>query len=310
MSHNRTALIIKLNATGDVVRTSTLLQHVADEVTWVTAAPNNELLTGVKGVRCVEWSDRHEVLDREYDLLVNLEDDVACAQLATQVRYRQLFGAFLTNGEMGYSDDSAPWFDLSLISRFGRHAADERKLRNRRTYQDLIFAGLGLTFRGEPYVLPKASPTSLTGDVAIAPVAGPVWPMKGWAYYDQLQEELERTGLTVNVLPRRATLLEHLGDVANHRCLVSGDSLPMHFALGTATSCVTLFNCTSPWEIHDYGVQTKLVSPLLERFFYKRGFDEAATTAIRLDDVFEAVVERLKTPAPPLREPDTTELTR
>jgi len=28
-----------------------------------------------------------------------------------------------------------------------------------------------------------------------------------------------------------------------------------------------------------------LVSPLLERYFYKRGFDTAATTAIRLEDV-------------------------
>ena len=146
-------------------------------------------------------------------------------------------------------------------------------------------------------MLPKASTTPLTGDVAIAPVAGPVWPMKGWAHYDQLKAELERAGLTVNVLPRRPTLLEHLGDIVNHRCLVSGDSLPMHFALGTATPCVTLFNCTSPWEIYDYGVQTKLVSPLLERFFYQRGFDEAATTAIGLDEVFDAVVERLKTPA-------------
>lgn len=294
----RTALIIKLNATGDVVRTTTLLQRVADDVTWITAAPNNELLHNADGrLRCVEWSERDSALDREYDLLVNLEDDVACAQLAAQVRHHRLFGAFLKNGEVGYSDDSAAWFDLSLISRFGRQRADGLKLRNRRTYQDLIFAGLGLTFRGEPYVLPKASTTPLTGDVAIAPVAGPVWPMKGWAHYDQLKAELERAGLTVNVLPRRPTLLEHLGDIVNHRCLVSGDSLPMHFALGTATPCVTLFNCTSPWEIYDYGVQTKLVSPLLERFFYQRGFDEAATTAIGLDEVFDAVVERLKTPA-------------
>ena len=71
----------------------------------------------------------------------------------------------------------------------------------------------------------------------------------------------------------------------------------MHLALGTGTPCVTLFNCTSPWEIHDYGVQTKIVSPLLERFFYKRGFDEAATTAIRLDDVCDAVMKRLEASA-------------
>jgi hypothetical protein len=39
------------------------------------------------------------------------------------------------------------------------------------------------------------------------------------------------------------------------------------------------------------------VSPLLERFFYKRGFDPAATTAIRLDDAFDAVMQLLRSPA-------------
>ena len=95
----------------------------------------------------------------------------------------------------------------------------------------------------------------------------------------------------MNFLPKRPSLLEHLGDVRNHRCLVGGDSLPMHFALGTGTPCVTLFTCTSPWEIHDYGLQTKIVSPLLGEFFYKRGFDARATTAIGLDEVREAVDE-------------------
>ena len=296
----RNVVLIKLNATGDVVRTTTLLRALgAAHVTWITAAPNTELLPGdPANLRCLEWHEREGALDREYDLLINLEDDVASAEFAHTVRRARTYGAYLTDqATISYSDDSRPWFDLSLISRFGRQRADQLKLENRRTYQELVFEGLSLPFTGQPYALPAPGATPLVGDVAVAPVAGPVWPMKGWAHYDQLKVELERTGLTVNVLPRRATLLEHLGDVANHRCLVSGDSLPMHFALGTATPCVTLFNCTSPWEIHDYGVQTKLVSPLLERFFYKRGFDEAATTAIRLDDVFDAVIKRLKMPA-------------
>jgi hypothetical protein len=84
---------------------------------------------------------------------------------------------------------------------------------------------------------------------------------------------LEDRGLVVNLLPTRKTLLEHLADVRNHRCLVAGDSLPMHFALGSGVRCVTLFTCTSPWEIYDYGIQTKIVSPLLSEFFYKRGAD-------------------------------------
>src|SRR5213078_2088977 len=135
---------------------------------------------------------------------------------------------------------------------------------------------------------------------------GPVWPMKGWAYYDRLKAELEATGLRVNVLPRRNSLLEHMGDVSNHRCLVGGDSLPMHFALGTRTPCVTLFNCTSPWEIYDYGMQEKIVSPLLEEFFYKRGYDERATTAISVDQVFDAVMAQLESAAPPAARQEVT----
>jgi heptosyltransferase II len=289
-------LILKLNAIGDVVRTTTLLRRVADDLTWVTDQSNTELVG--TPVRCIPWLERKLALDRYYDLVINLEDEAPVAQFAREVHHARLFGAYLNDdGVLRYSDDARAWFDLSLISIYGRQRADELKLLNRRTYQDLIFEGLGFTFASEQYVLPDPPQTTLAGDVAIAPAAGPVWPMKGWAFYHQLKAELEATGLHVNVLPRRKTLLEHLGDVSSHRCLVSGDSLPMHFALGTATPCVTLFNCTSPWEIYDYGVQTKLVSPLLERFFYKRGFDSAATTAIRLEDVFDAVMERLKAPA-------------
>jgi heptosyltransferase II len=292
-------LVIKLNATGDVVRTTVLLRKLSGPFTWITADGNLDLMPSGIDVRTLAWSDRDQALDQRYDCLVNLEDDPPTAEFGRRVGCERRFGACLRDdGSVGYSDDSRAWFDMSLISVFGRHRADELKLLNRRTYQELIFEGLGLIFEGERYVITTPVATGLTGDVAIAPVAGPVWPMKGWAYYDLLKTELERAGLQVNVLPRRRTLREHLGDVSSHRCLVSGDSLPMHLALATNTPCVTLFNCTSPWEIYDYGVQTKLVSPLLERFFYKRGYDSAATSAIRLDDALDAVMERLKNVRP------------
>jgi len=122
--------------------------------------------------------------------------------------------------------------------------------------------------------------------------------MKKWAYYQELKQQLEDRGFIVNVLPKRSSLLEHLSDVRNHCCLVSGDSLPMHLALGTGTPCITLFTCTSPWEIYDCGIQKKIVSPLLEEFFYKRGYDERATTAITVDEVFHAVMHQLETASP------------
>jgi ADP-heptose:LPS heptosyltransferase len=290
-------LIIKLDATGDVVRTTPLLHQFEGPVSWITAEKNTSLLQGIeREVRYVSWKDRHLVAETKYDLVINLEDDPDTSLFLKELRFKQLFGAHLDRkDELTYTRDSRGWFELSLISAYGRKEADRLKLLNRRTYQDLVFEGLGLSFSGETYYLPPVRPTGLHGDVAISSTAGPVWPMKKWAYYDELATELRKKGLQVNVLPTRPSLLEHLADVQGHRCLVSGDSLPMHLALGSGVRCVSIFTCTSPWEIYEYGLQEKIVSLLLERFFYKRGYDNRATTTITVDEVVRAVMVQLDT---------------
>jgi len=293
-------LIVKVGATGDVVRTTPLLSRLKGQVTWLTASKNTVLLEGLNcDLRCFSWEERERALDTRYDLGINLEDTLDVGQFLKTLRCKEIFGAYVdSNDSLRYTENSRCWFDLSLISSYGRHEADRLKFLNRQSYQDMIFNGLGLRFAGEPYLLPEPIETGLSGDVAIAADAGHVWPMKKWAYYDELKRRLEDQGLIVNVLPKRPSLLEHLSDVQNHRCLVGGDSLPMHLALGTGTRCVTLFTCTSPWEIYDYGIQKKLVSPLLEEFFYKRGYDERATTAIGVDEVLGAVMTQLDVAIP------------
>ena len=292
-------LCIKLGAAGDVVRTTPFLRRLGGQVTWLTAAKNTVLLENLaENLRCFSWEQRQLIPDIRYDLIINLEDSLEVGLYLKTLQTTQLFGAYADSvNQLRYTDDSKCWFDLSLISTYGRAQADNLKLKNRCTYQELIFEGLGFRFGGEPYLLPEPIETGLSGDVAIAADAGEVWPMKKWAYYDELKRELEGRGLTVNILPKRASLLEHLCDVRNHQCLVGGDSLPMHFALGTNMRCVTLFTCTSPWEIHDYGVQKKMVSPLLEEFFYKRGYDTRATTAISVEEVISAVMTQLEASA-------------
>lgn len=289
-------LVLKLGATGDVVRTTPLLHRIAGDVTWVTSAKNTVLVKDLReNLRCFSWEEREMALDTKYDLAINLEDTVVVAEFLNGVKYKQVFGAYLDSAKvLRYTQNSACWFDLSLISSFGKDEADKLKFRNRRTYQEMIFEGLGFRFAGETYMLPEPSDTGLGGDVAIAADSGSVWPMKKWAYYSELKQALIKEGLTANVLPERPTLREHLADVRNHRCLVGGDSLPMHFALGKSIPCVTLFTCTSPWEIYDYGLQTKIISPLLQQFFYKRDFHRRATEAIGLEEVKAAVLAQLR----------------
>src|SRR6266487_4156029 len=173
-------LIIKLGATGDVVRTTPLLRRLDGPVSWITAENNLALLEGIdQEVRCVSWENRERVADTTYDLVINLEDDRETSSFLKQLNFKQLFGAYLSdNDQLTYTSDSRSWFDLSLISAYGREEADRLKLLNRRTYQELIFDGLGVGFNGETYYLPSPRPTGLQGDVAISSTAGPIWPMK------------------------------------------------------------------------------------------------------------------------------------
>jgi len=290
------SLVVKRGAAGDVVRTTPLLKHLSGQVTWLADAKNTVLLNGLAdNLQCLSWEQRDLVPDTTYDLIINLEESVEVGIYLKTLKYRKWFGAYADVADVvRYTADSRHWFDLSLISSYGQQQADRLKLLNRRSYQEMIFEGLGLRFASDPYWLPEPIDTGLSGDVAITVEAGPIWPMKRWDRSDELKRQLEAQGLTVNVLPRRSSLLEHLSDVRNHRCLVSGDSLPMHLALGMGTRCVTLFTCTSPWEIYDYGIQRKIVSPLLEECFYKRGRDERATTAIGVEEVIGAVLEQLQ----------------
>jgi heptosyltransferase-2 len=294
-------LIIKLGASGDVIRTTVLLHFLDGEVDWLTSELNRELVAGLPKVNVVTWNERDRLKGRTYDLAINLEDSAEAAAVLQDVRFGDLYGAYLDNaGTVTYTGNAAGWFDLGIISRFGIEQANILKLRNRDTFQSLVCWGLGHEFRGEPYLMPPVPASGISGDVAVAPEAGRVWPMKNWALYDELIAHLRRDGLVVNVLPKRTTMLEHVADIRSHGLLVSGDSLPMHCALGSNVHCITLFICTSPWEIHGYGIQEKIVSTDLDKYFYRRDYDEQAVRSIPLATVHEralAILERARHPA-------------
>ncbi len=289
-------LIIKTGAAGDVLRTTPLLRKLSGEIYWLTSDHCLPLLQPLPQIKsCISFSNRSQIIDIQFDLAINLEDTLDCCEFLNQLKVKRIFGAHLdSNGAITYSKDSRGWFDLSFISRFGIKNADRIKLLNRMSYQELIFSGLGLNFKGEQYILPPSSATDCCGDIAVAPKAGNVWPMKNWGYYDILIDRLRSLGLAVNILPQRPSLLEHIGDIKNHRYLISGDSLPMHIALGCGIKCFTFFICTSPWEIYDYGIQKKIISPSLARYFYKRDFDVNATFSISLEDAYKNIQDHIK----------------
>jgi heptosyltransferase-2 len=144
-------LIIKLAATGDVVRTTPLLRRLTGSVSWLTAANNICLLQRIgRELRCAAWEERNTLKGTTYDLVINLEDDLPTSRFLQELDFKQVFGAYADGDRLMYTADSRSWFDLSLISSFGREEADRLKLINRRTYQEPIFAGLD-SHHGERY---------------------------------------------------------------------------------------------------------------------------------------------------------------
>src|SRR5436853_6192896 len=106
-------LIIKLGATGDVVRTTPLLRRFTGPVTWITAAKNVVMLEGIReNLRCVSWEQRQTVAEANYDLIINLEDTLEVAEFTSSLKFAKLFGAYLdSQNQLTYTTDSRRWFD-------------------------------------------------------------------------------------------------------------------------------------------------------------------------------------------------------
>src|SRR5947207_2016652 len=105
-------LIVKLGATGDVLRTTPLLRRLGGQIAWLTAAKNAVLLENLAdNLRCFSWEERQLVPDIRYDLIINLEDTLDVGLYLKTLQTRQLFGAYVNSqNNLRYTNDSRRWF--------------------------------------------------------------------------------------------------------------------------------------------------------------------------------------------------------
>jgi len=283
-------LIIKLGALGDVIRTAPLLPVLDGEITWITstlAMPLLERAPFIANLLAIDAPGFH--LERRFDLVINLEDDMESARLAASAAAGPIVGPYLNGAGMTYDLACSEWFDMSLSSRYGRQKADELKMRNRKTYQEMIFSALGMSFAGEEPVLnlPLAK-SPVPGLIGIEERAGGVWQSKRWNRYQNLASNLQRLGYRTKFFKQRESVINYADDINECEFVITGDTLAMHIALALRKRVVALFTCTSPYEIYGYGRLAKVVSPLLNRYFYQREYSPEPADAIAVNDVEES----------------------
>ena len=134
-------LVIKLDAVGDVLRTTSILhglreQYPNSEIVWITrqsALPlfeNNLLVDSVRAFEATETTLSSAV--EEFDLAINLDAAFESAAMASRVTAKTKLGFGLdTRGNIHpLNDEAVAWFEMG--------AFDQLKKKNARSYQDIM----------------------------------------------------------------------------------------------------------------------------------------------------------------------------
>ena len=159
-------LIVKFEALGDVLRTTSLLAPLHERarcrIWWLTspaALPlleNNPLVDRTLALRLDEPASAARMARRlsgRFDLVLSLEEHPAAAAVARAACRGELTGVTIDGGRLGYSPSSARYYDMSLLHRGadgGLDAANALKSANRMSYARLWLEILGLKTRRRP----------------------------------------------------------------------------------------------------------------------------------------------------------------
>lgn len=140
-------LIVKYGALGDVVRTSffakPLRTHKAldnsnPRIYWLTSPQSLPLLRFNPYIDVIVTESR-EIKDVKFDEIYSLDDEEDVLTTVAELQSDKVIGASIRpDGSRSYCDRSAAWFDMGLLSRFGKDRADELKRKNSRTHTDIF----------------------------------------------------------------------------------------------------------------------------------------------------------------------------
>ncbi len=195
-------LIIKLGALGDVLRTTFVAKGIKEkylqsEITWLTKENAKEILTNNPYVDAILiWEQRNLLLNREFDWILQLDDEVEVCEFAVQIKTKRLQGAYLQENKRTYTRDIEAWFGMGLLraeERGGKAEADRLKAANRKTFQEIYAEMFGIKeckdkkpvlkltleeFNNKQNIAEKAGIEKQNTVIGINPGAGIRWELK------------------------------------------------------------------------------------------------------------------------------------
>jgi len=134
-------LIIKLDAIGDVLRTTSILPPLKKKypdsyITWCTKQNAKALFSGnnyVDEIITLEEDAQFRLIAEEFDIVINLDSSKMSSAIATSAKGKEKMG-FVLNEKGSVIPKSAEadyWLQMS--------AFDDEKRKNQKTYQQIIY---------------------------------------------------------------------------------------------------------------------------------------------------------------------------
>lgn len=292
-------LVIKLGAAGDIIRTTAILSGLKEKypksyIDWVTHSSYQEIIQRNPYIRNTYFidKDKEKLLSSYYDLIINCDEDFEACHLASHIFHNYLIGAYLHGKKPVYTPNSAMWFDTGLISRYGLRKANVLKRENDKTYQELWYNVLGISYKKQrPHItLTKeninfakkfAQKNKINGNnhiIGFNPGSSKRWWDKrmslgdtvklGWEIKDRHPEakiillggleETDRNGLIKKRLPflidsgDKNSIGQFAAIVNLCNTIITSDSLAMHMAVALKKKVIAFFAPTSHKEIELY----------------------------------------------------------
>ncbi len=328
-------LIVKLGAIGDVIRTTSILKGLKEKynasIYWVTKEDAVDVLKNNKLIDKIFVFNKDEIKE-EIDLVISLEDNEEGCEFVSKLEYKDVIGVYSDNKKISYTPSE--WFDMSLVSRFGKERADELKVENKKTYQQLLGEMLDIDISEPILNLTKkkkkisekfAMENNISkGDLVIGlnTSAGKRWKFKRLDIKKTIilanrlnkefkakiilfggKEEIERNkkiknGVSFEIIDAGCdnSLLEFAALIGLCSVVITSDSLALNIAIALKRKVVVFFTVTSAAEIDLYGRGKKIVSKIDCVCCYRKECDKKMNCVdmIKVDDIVKGVKEVLE----------------